>query len=99
MILIKFIAVLKVLFFGLPFLFYKFVQHDSTNFSDFVDSHTEEVAGGSFAGLGALYEIVSVTVDDAHDLWIAFLKAILMAVTGYVVAYVIKKISLWIKKK
>lgn len=96
--MIKVIIIFKVLFFGLPFLFYKFIQHDSTSFKDFVDSHTEEVAGGSFACFGGLYEILSVTAQDAHDLWIAFLKAILMAVTGYVVAYVIKKVSQWIKK-
>lgn len=96
--MIKVIVIFKVLFFGLPFLFYKAVQHDSTNFKEFVDSHTEEVAGGSFAGLGGLYEILSVTAQDAHDLWIAFIKAILMAVTGYAVAYVIKKVSQWIKK-
>lgn len=99
MILIKVFALIKVCIFALPYGFYKATHHDSTSFKDFVNTHTEEVTGGTFAGMTGVYEIFMISKAELHDLYIGVLKALLMSVVGYYGAALIKKAVTWIQKK
>jgi len=99
MLLLKLFAVLKVCLFALPFAFYKATHHDSTTFKDFVSEHTEEVAGGTFAGITGIFEIFLISKAEVHDIYVGVIKALIMSAVGYGAAWIVKRISQWIQSK
>ncbi len=99
MLLLKLFAALKVCIFALPFAFYKTTHHDSTTFKEFVSEHTEEVTGGTFAGMTGIFEIFLISKAEVHDIYIGVLKALIMSAVGYAAAWLVKRISQWIQSR
>lgn len=65
---------------------------------EFAEKRIEEITGGTCAGLAGIFDILSISRTEAHDIYIGVLKALIMSIVGYVGAYLLKQIATWIQK-